>query len=601
MSIVEKLSEAGGKRRHFLSFIMPFLSVLAVEYFITGRGYLIGKFDALAFMFCAGTKGTAITTYHHPGYLTQEIGSFLVFLSGADGSGEAVDRFFVLGILFIILMVFLCGWISAALAERGRIPWFVTLCLSVIMATMPAMAAFSTIFNNYIIYGLLLVPLSIGLYAVLAKKENDLLVTLSTFFLFGLATSLLYISIVFAIPVALVLAADFIFTRRDILSKRFAGECPPPTERALLIVAVIAVFLLTFEFSITAYGYFQSLEPDYLFANMIAFKGLIWKSWVIILIPGAFTAWGMFWSAKISEPSRLFVTRAFGPSLLGFLVGANVYSHSWISTGLIAYKNQGGLKNAGWETYLQALPVNGLTLQLGLCLIVALTVGVHGLIRRNDRAFIFAALAVMGISINIIIGAPKVAGEAFSSINTFGLKERLFISSMVCLMTFLVWMSKTTRRWLNFTLLIAISGIGIVSYFLEYIQGNKEFIREATAVNREVEETIATYLGNNPDGAVFCIRDEIAETCYRSYAYNRCYLGASAQGRKEADWWTHGGKVRFAATVDEAFEAVRTGGYKQQWPDHGLFIGAEQKLHEYARKKIVSRNGIEASLVALPK
>ena len=157
-------------------------------------------------------------------------------------------------------------------------------------------------------------------------------------------------------------------------------------------------------------------------------------------------------------------------------------------------------------------------------------------------------------------------------------------------------------------LLVAMGGIGVVSYFLEYIHAEKVHIQEAKSVNREVDEAVATYLDNYPHGVVFCARDEIGKFCYQSYSYNRCFLGRFSQDRDEASWWTHGGRIRFLATVGEAFEVVRAGGGRRQWPDHGLFVGTEERFRKYTtdgsfigRKKIVSRNGIEVSLVSLPK
>ncbi len=62
-----------------------------------------------------------------------------------------------------VWLVSACGGGSEVLAQRGGVPPIAVLAPAMVAATMPTLVLFSTHYADYYSYGVLLVPLSLGL------------------------------------------------------------------------------------------------------------------------------------------------------------------------------------------------------------------------------------------------------------------------------------------------------------------------------------------------------------------------------------------------------------------------------------------------------
>jgi hypothetical protein len=498
---------------------LPFLALVVFDLAYLGRSYLDGSSGdnlqlyfsiAYAWLHSHWPPMTHLVT-HHPGMPLAGLLTLLLAVQGTPSSD--LTPFAVFGIVINVATILAVSAWSAWLVTRWRLPKMPVVIAAALIAVMPTITAFNTTLVGYYSYGLLLLPIGIGLYVVLSQKADHATV-FSTYAGLGFALTLNYIAAIVVVAVLVTIAIV------------------PSTARAQMTTPPMSWWDRVGDIAIAIF---------FLGCGSFALRALIWyaqipagsyKSW---LTAGAYAGAALAATLLVLAMRRISWCKPYfavgGPLAIGWLAGANLLALEWSFGAAFAILYRGGntpVKMTFWEK-LQAFNPGPFFLESAwhwviLALLIAgiwmiwRSIDEASQLRHQDRA--------LGVFVLVIMALDLVATFDISFLvprpDYILVSSRFHMSTIVAIPVVLLWLKQnqpTYAAWAG-------TAAGVVSLItlIQYPQVVADGTAKANARNLEASALVEQFLTSQPDGAVLCFATFIPRQCSLAHAWWRISL-----------------------------------------------------------------------------
>jgi hypothetical protein len=565
------------KYRYFLAFSSPFVVLYFVDYVLGRRNYDMFSAETIGINFSTGVGlilggGSRLDKYisHHPGIPLTELSAIFHILF--DLPTDNLVSFAIFGMAVNIVTVLGCSlWVSALARQLGS-PISVVLISAVLAAMMPGIAAFTPTMTAYHTYGILMVPLGLGI-ATLAEKKRDhnTLSVTASFFILGFLLSISHLA---AIPIVALLVATLgkhpipsIYSTIQFI-KSTASSLFSYHFKSIIVISVVAVL------TIIGLTYFYNYETDIFFdivwliaerstrfgLNIVGADGTFSSG--LILLAAFFPM--LFLAAILVYFSPLLRPILFSPAAkiaVGWIAGVNIYALTWAQSFFESSSDKGGgreilsfadmISQLAILDFIQSSPWHAL-------IPILIIIGIFAVIRsltgwsddpNRDRfiGIFIIALVVLNMVLAADISLIEDAEQGFGVDRSYN-SSRYYISVIAALPIALVWLYRIAPAAGHMAAVV-----GLIVFFLSLTEYVKEVLpvsAENYRLNKVVSPLIKSHLANHPKGEVLCYLNYIPDACNTAQAY-----------------WLLAVRTRFDSTHNAAVEQIiSTRRVRAAWP-----------------------------------
>ncbi len=294
----------------WLAAAMPFLLIFASEWVLFRFRYNVFPDEAVYTTVSYGsfwTLGGASRLMHLPSWLYHEIAALIILVFGLPELD--FSPYNQAGVVLHLILLACAAWISGRLALLCSLRWIDLFLISAVVALMPTLIRYSTLFAVYYGAGLLLMPSALAFVATLHGHARSPAVS-AGYVVFGLSLALIFVNVIPALAFGAALLAVVVASGGRDFVREISGEWPPLLK--MLGIFSLVIFL----------------------APAVSDK----RPW----LQAAIVACGVGTASIIWWKFRWALYGPMGWALIGWLVGANVMARNWATSAFLSMSSKAG-------------------------------------------------------------------------------------------------------------------------------------------------------------------------------------------------------------------------------------------------------------------
>jgi hypothetical protein len=491
---------------------------IAFDVRVLGRVYALEYNDAAAGGYGAGLDWLTLhawPTPYHPAYLFHQSTAILVALAGiypADLNG------FQAGVLVVNALVhFLSGLWAAGAARRIDLGMVDAATLGILVVAMPSVLVYASQWAPYVMLASLITAFTIVVFELFVADRNPRARWWSAGIGIGLIAGLYFPAV--SIAVALIAA---VFGRVALSSPRQAdqwlgfGDGPPSVRLAIVTYLVICA-------TGAAQGTLQTCF--HLFPNWRIYDydwDALAISFLVAMLVSVAPTIAILWSERHLGRWGRVIPGAAAPTLIGWLIAANVMAPFWRYAAEGALRSRSGVITMDrahlvffrfFEHFWNVLIV--------LALVVLLIAAMRAVVQKNRAIALlsFSGIAVcllnLGAAMRTLVETPAVAVDA----GRFGQGPRVFICALLTVtMAYLVMRTYPARLVRRATLAVVLF-FAAASFWQDAAILGPATQRVKETVDK-INATTTLHLRTNESPRVLCVNSRIPEECAMAYAFD---------------------------------------------------------------------------------
>ena len=503
------LKRETGSRQHILlmsvCYFLPFALLFLIDISFFKRPYYAFPNDATPGMFGLGLgwlTGAPKEIFHIPGHTFNQITAFLILAVGQPTHDLAALNSLgvALQIVFTILASLWAGWILSRLSAGPLL----AIALGAITATMPTMALHATIWHIYYPTGLVIAPACLALLCALAAQKPSPTIAWTSFAGLAFAAANHFGTLILFVAIATALFAAG-WRHPSIVLDRIARAGSATALETIFLAIGIAAASITVLFL---------LRPRW------------WPQYMVIAtVIGAVVGICATFAFRLSGALIDRLARGIAlPSLLGWLVGANLAFGAWGISARLAFTQKGGASSgySAMETFSTLKLIEYINEWKWHWFIIMLVgIGMYGLTRGRQKSkfdhvrMFVSVFCLIAVFLNTLVVADMTLIKGARGIQLFGQSSRYFVMMIGPVAVGLAWlMGQATGRFV--AILVAMVLIGASADYWRAVSSTSIEIE----ANRHLESLVKNHLSGNSGNIIVCRRASLPVQCGVLYGYN---------------------------------------------------------------------------------
>jgi hypothetical protein len=509
----------------FLAFSVPFLILYISDFFIGRRDYDMFAAETLGILFSTGmglihSNFASLERFiaHHPGIPLTELSAIFYLFAEIPKNDFTAFRVFCIIINFAVVII-TSVW-GSLLACKLKVSWIPIFIASSLAAIMPGVAALSPTLCAYHTYGVLLLPVSLGILAIAERESIGDPVVGATYFVIGYLLSIMHLGII--VIVSFVLASSVIY-RRASSSWNYDSSNISQISNIYKILIVVALFFFVYTLlSVACFAVVHVLSYKIWGSNFLRVKlGGMFGLYILTFVPAAFVTYLLF---RISLFNKLLFD-SVGKILVGWLAGINIFIFVWPISSIKSLSSKGGAAKTDFSIYdlwlhqdiagfIQAAAWHMIIPVLLIVGLLAFIRSINGKSQNRDRDRFVGVFIISVISLNLIAAADI---SLIQNVERTYNASRYFLTVIVAVPIALLWIYRVNRLWGHFGILLA-SVIFVLST-VDYINVVVPVSSQNYILNEKGSQLIEKHLSENKDGVILTYNNYIPDACNVANAF----------------------------------------------------------------------------------